>query len=244
MDYTQDLYLAPLFNFNEFFESGFLTDCEIRVHNSHDDPEYTSIKAHQAVLANASDFFYNTFTSGMQEAKTGIVDVYTNPMNLFPEVVRWMYNGCLDFCDAKLMALLGIAHNYGITLLENELTAHLEKVVTKDNITVFVQQCFDCGLSEELKALEPTIARYIDEIPITQLSDALDVATFAEVLSQCKMSNEQKIQKIQQFLGDWETSEEEKQALGQCLTKENGLRALLTGKDYPWLPAGFVRLVH
>ena len=244
MDYTQDLYFAPFFDFSEFFKSGFLTDCEIHIHSSQDDASYTTVRAHRAVLANASDFFYNTFTSGMQEAETGVVDVHANPLDMLPAVINWMYDGRLDFAAEKAMAVLSIAHNYGITVLEREVVAYIKRVANKETIPKLIQQCFDAGLSEELQALEPIIAEHIKELSIAQLSEALDVTTFAHVIGQCKMPNAERIAKIQEFLGDWNASPEEKAALGECLAKEPGLRALLQGKNYSWLPDGYERLIH
>lgn len=240
--YTQELFLAPLFKFGEFFESGLLADCEIHVHQSMDDPEYQIIRAHRLVLANSSDFFHNSFTSGMIETETGVVDVYTNPNNLFPVVVKWMYDGSLAFDPSQIMSLLSIAHNYGIRKLDIELNKVLEKNITPETILSYVQQCFDNELSDELKGLEPYLAKYLMDIPIGELSDALDVATFARVLEKSSLTNEQKVPLIREFLGDWDPSDEEKDALFGALKFDSQFRRLVT-RDDKWLPMRFLKTV-
>ena len=230
------------FKFGDFFESGILSDCEIHVHKSADDPEYEIIRAHRLVLANSSDFFHNSFTSGMIESETGVVDVYTNPDGLFPVVVKWMYDGKLAFDMSQIMSLWNIAHTYGIRKLDTELKNILEKNLSADTILGYVQQCFDCELSDELKNLEPYLVQYLTTIPITDLSNALDVTTFAHVLQQSSLSNEQKVPLIREFLGDWDPSDEEKDALFGALRFDSMFRRLVTRED-KWLPMRFLKTV-
>lgn len=231
--------LDSSFDFSEMFADGFLTDCELHLPPCDKETGGNVIKAHRIVLANASEVFYNTFTSGMQESITGVVNIDRNPFNLFPRVVNWMYSGQIEFALTELMPLLSIARNYGICELEKKLFEALCKSTNNKTIMFFIQQCFDHNLPDELLVLEPLIVNYLDDIPIKTLSDALDVVTFAHVLTGSTLSNDRKISMINDFLGDWDPSEEEKEALGSCLTIDASLIQRLKKQQFRWLPDGF-----
>ena len=230
------------FDFAEFFENGFLTDCELVLGG--EDGAREVIRAHKMVLANYSRLFYNTFTSGMQESITGVVEILNNPMNLFPRVVRWMYAGELEMKLAEAMPMLAIANYYDIEGLRQSVLDVVMGAENRDKLVMFVQQCFDHELVEELRVLEPLLVKYVEANPTEktckELSDAVDVATFGRVLAGTKLANEKKIKMIREFLGDWNPSDEEKQALAACLVMEVGLGKLIGEADRKWLPSDFV----
>ncbi|OHS98367.1 BTB/POZ domain containing protein [Tritrichomonas foetus] len=237
MDYTQDLYFSDIFNFSDFVESGYLSDCEIRIHPKDGDSNYTVVKGHKLVLANSSLFFNNTFTAGMEESQTGIVDTYVNPYNLLPRVINWMYTGRIEFSVDELMPLLNISHNYGILVLEKELLAQLDEVADENTVLGLVKKCYEDEMSKELQILIPYIAKFFDKLSLSKLSEELDVATFAKAIGLTQLSTKEKVLKITEFLQDWQPSMEEKMALFNAFSPdETRLKEFAMKHNARWLP--------
>lgn len=237
MDYYKDLNFNPKWDFSSLKDDNdFLSDCVLHISQGGDEEE--KIPAHISILANSSEFFYNTFTSNMIEATTGKVTIKDNPMNLFPRVVNWFYTGQINFDSNEIMSLIFIARNYGIYLLEKTLLIKLENLINQRTILDFVNQCFSQELPDELKMLEVHIAKYIDKVAMNNLSNALDVKTFAHALELTDFPNEKKVKLINEFLGDWECDEEEKSALSKCLQHNKDLPRLAKANK-KWLPANF-----
>jgi hypothetical protein len=140
------------------------------------------------------------------------------------------------------MSLIQISHTYGIVQLESELRELLSKVLSPQTIVPIIQQCFELKLLDELRLLEPSIATFLEEIPIQALSESLDVITFARVIEKSNLPNGTKIKLITGFMGDWSPSREEKRSLVESLTRsEPGLKALLEAGQYNWVLPEFVR---
>jgi hypothetical protein len=180
----------------------------------------------------------------MREATTGVVDIYVSPPESILPVFQWIYTGKLNFALSNFMNLIYISHQYGIHQLERELRALLATVLSPETILSIIQQCFERQLSDELRLLEPAIARFLESIPIAALSEALDVLTFSRVIEKSSLANEARVNLITGFMGGYDPSREEKRALVQALKREPGLKALLDGKGYNWVPPEFLRALH
>ena len=253
MTVIQEVLVQPIWNYVRYFDEGVLTDCEIRVYETEGSDEYESIKAHKAILCNASDFFYNTFTSGMSEAETGIVETTKNPKGLLKSVIRFLYSGELTMGDDDVMPLLFIAKDYGITSLQMLIIDYItgKECANATAILDFVDQCFQYELVDELALLEPIIATHYNLFTIDNLSNLLDVKTYAHVLKSVKKPMLDKVKDIVVFLRDWKCDEEEKQALAEVFDirdseesefiRENArkVREELKANGKDWLPADF-----
>ena len=222
MQFRQELYLGPRFDFSEFFKSGYLTDCEIRVRSLESDG-FDKIRAHRAILANSSDFFYNSFTSGMTEAETGIVETTKNPMGLLSRVIEFIYSGNIEFDESEAMSLLFIAHDYGINALTARLQAYIDSVESPDVVLQFVDQCFEGEFVNELKDLVPVISRLYDKFGMSRLTTALDIPTFTLVLANLKdFDDSKKADELIEFVGKgYQCVDEDREAIGHLFARSS-----------------------
>ena len=243
MEYSQEVFFAPRFDFAEFLNTGFLTDCSIFL-----GPEGTDaveIKAHVLVLANSSQYFHDMFTGEMKESNTHKVYVTHNPQNLLPRVIRYMYTGKIRFEFSETMSLYSIARFYKIQSLEEDIQAEIQNICTAENIFALVDQCFDEELISELKFLEPFIAKFFFALDMKVITDKLDVQTFAHSLKHIlnKFTPEKLLDTISQFLGEgYEFEEEDEQnALLELLnTEDKKLASLIKSKKLYWIPESFI----
>ena len=220
---TEDLsihaHFVPFGDFSDFFGSNLcLTDCQIILNNER-------ISAHTIILANGSEFFYNAFTSGMEEEVKREVSIDFNPQNLFPVVLNWIYTSQISFEFNQLMPLLSIAKFYGVNNLLEKLENYLQNVINPDNLFDLVSQCYDNELTNELHLLIPFIAEFFDQISIQKMSDNLDVQVFCQVLH-CYFKNngfdpEYAINALTQFIGDYECTDEDYEAINAILDPNN-----------------------
>ncbi|OHT14890.1 BTB/POZ domain containing protein [Tritrichomonas foetus] len=237
----QEVVCCSIFNYYEYFQKQFLTDCELHMHAEQGGPVTEVIRAHKIILSNTSDFFHDAFTSGMQETVSGEVDIYDNPKNLLPKVIQWMYSGKLNFTLSDFIPLIHISHTYGIAGLERELISFLDNNINSSQILPLVNQCYDLQLPNELIILETYIAKFLEELSTQELSDALDVATFARIVNKTDLDTEARIVKLNEFLGDWDPSDSEREALFSILGNDfNQLRTLVRKYKINWLPQKFL----
>ena len=225
MEFHRTVIIAPRLDFLRFFKEGLLTDCEIQIRSMESDA-VESIKAHRAVLANSSQFFYNTFTSGMIEAKTGIVEITNNPNGLLPRVIEFLYSGDIQIQEGQEMSLLSIGHNLGINSLVSAVMSYVNNLSSTDKILNLIDQCFNMELINELPLLVPTIARHYSDFGITRLTQALDVQTFLQVLEKVPLTGETKANHLIEFVGDYKCEACEKEAIAKFFADLNDPAAL------------------
>jgi hypothetical protein len=240
MEFRQTLILNPRFNFLSFFDEALFTDCEIHVYEPGWSSDFRTIRSHRAILATSSAFFENAFTSGMQEARTGIVEVKDVSYNPMLQLVRFLYCGSLQFTDDIAMQIYALARDFSIPPLISLLEDYFEKCSTT-LILRYVAQCFDFELEKELRAIVPCIAKKYNEISIQNFSTALDVVTFLDVQRLVKGRTEvEKFEDFRRFMGAWKPSEEEKIAIGEAFKgAPPGVQAALRKIGGAWLPSGF-----
>jgi hypothetical protein len=239
MAYRRSLLVGPLFDFLRFYDEGLFTDCEIHVFEPGSTTP-TVIRAHRSVLANSSEFFDNIFTSDMQEAKTGIVSVPDVRYDLVLRVVRYLYSGRLDFSEDIVMPLFSIARDFGIQSLLTSLEAYINER-PPHGILDLLAQCWNHDLVDELRILVPVVAKAYTNISLQNLSSALDVVTFLEVLALLRgRTLKEQFADLEVFLGDWTCSADEKRAIS-AFFKNAGpeVQALFRAKGKGWLPGGF-----
>jgi hypothetical protein len=241
MEFHQDLYASWLCNYEDFYQNELLSDCKIHVVPSPGAPPSKEIPGHRVILSNSSDFFYNSFTAGMREAQTGIVEVNCRPPELFLSIVQWMYSGKLDFSENDIMNLIQVAHEYGILQLEKFLVQELERIVNPQNLLTFLDRCFEDQLPDAIGELEPFVVKFLNEIDAKELGRVCDVSTFVKVLGKCQLGNKERIELITQFVDadtGYELTSEDRMRLTQSLNRSEPLKHLLK-PDLKWLRKGF-----
>ncbi|KAH0787642.1 BTB/POZ domain containing protein [Histomonas meleagridis] len=178
----------------------------------------------------------------MKEASTCIVSAKVNPENLLPKVISWMYDGKLSFNFEQVVPLLAISRCYVIPKLTSELHKFLNNNLNSSNILKLVKKCYDLELPSELEALESYLTKYLLEIPIEDLSDELDVFVFARTVKKATMPTDIKVKLVSKFLGEYETNQNEKEALASIFDpSEKGLKQILVENHVDWLPETFLR---
>ena len=241
MQKQEEFYVNSRFNFGAFLSSSFLSDCELRIYNSGDD--ITTIRAHRYVLSNSSHFFFNIFTSGMQEESTGIVVMKKNPDNMLQKVIRWMYDGEIRFDWEDVVALLEISQYYSIPQLNSDVMKFLDTNINEKNVLVLVRKCYELELDDILDdILNDYLALFFRKIPIQELSDELDVFEFAKVVKKVNLGLEEEVRCIMNFIGDYETNDQEKNILMKIFDNNTAeLKEILENNNINWLPDSFIK---
>ena len=235
------LTFVSSFDYSDFLDSGFLSDCKLIIPNGE---EKTEIKAHIFILANSCQYFHDMFTGEMSEAQTHIVHITHNPQNLFPRVIKFLYNGKLEWKVDETISLLSIARFYKIDCLYKALDAKINEIMKPELVLPFVSSCYDNQFTNELNYMIPFISKYFDSFKISELSDALDVTTFAKVIDPIKggFGTDKLIDIITEFVVDYEfESKEEQSSLLALLPRaEKGLKQKIIARGCPWAPKPFV----
>jgi hypothetical protein len=238
-EFREQLILNPRFDFLHFYEQNLFTDCEIHVYDSDQSSDRHIVRGHRVILANTSLYFENAFTSGMREAETGIVEARGVPFPHFAAVVRYLYSGNISFDDDSVVWLFYIARHFGIQSLHN-LLFKCAAASPPEAILGYVAQCFNYELTEELRMLEPIIASHYTNMTMQNLTRALDVVTFLNVLALVDKTIAEKFDELEKFLGDWNCSPAERVAIAAAFgaaPPEIQARFRTPGRD--WLPENF-----
>ena len=118
----------------------------------------------------------------------------------------------------------------------------IDQKINKDTILPLVAKCYTLQLQQDLHFFEKYLVKFFEEIPLSQLSEDLDVATFARVIQQKSYDVETFIDKITEFLGNWDPTPEERDALLSILGPiSRNLKQLVKSKNVTWLPQGFLK---
>jgi hypothetical protein len=157
------------------------------------------------------------------------------------KAVKWMYDGLLEYDVVEIVGLIELSEYFGIRQLQELLESELSTISDKEILSLLVTRCFEDRLPYPLTLLEPGLSECFNDFDISELTNILDVGTFARVIAKTGLGNAERIQKIVEFLGEYKTSLEEKRDLWNSLIKTDpGLKRLLSGQNYDWLPKGTV----
>lgn len=233
---------SPLFDFSIFYQDEFLSDCDLLVKNK-DDKIVSTIRAHRIVLANSSDYFSDAFSSGTVEEYSRQVDLRFSEeveVNSFLQIICFIYKGEIDFSFETFVPILHMARYFRVKALQEMLEQHLDQI-TKDEIIPLVTQCYDLQYPSELELFDKYIIKYFDEIPISALSDSLDVNTFCRIIQKMQFGVEKRIDIINQFISTYEPNDDERKSLLDVLAPINKeLKNLVKSKNITWLPIKFL----
>lgn len=236
MEYEGELYLNPLFDYSHFYQEfiaengeksqGLFTDFVLTL------PDNSIINAHRIILANSSHIFKNVIISFNSTTFT----IKDNPMNLMRRVIEFMYTGRIEFQFNEVMSLLHLANSYEIESLKTRLKIYIQNNIKVENLFDLADQCYSYLLAGELKELIPYFVRFFNMLSIQNLTEALDIVTFASVLSQLgpSISARDKIEKLDEFIGDWpHVDDEDRRACTGLFGPSD--KNLLAEKPHCWL---------
>lgn len=177
-EFVKSYEIDQFFDYETFLENGDSPDCTIIL------PNGNRIPAHRIILSRSSSFLHNAFTSGMQEDSKREVSIHFDPGDQFINVLKFMYKPEITINDQNILQLIEITHFYGIHDLYNFLVNdYLDQNLLPSNIFQFVDKCFELELHEALRSLEPYLARFYNDLPISTFSEKLDISTFCHVLA-------------------------------------------------------------
>ena len=243
MTEKQELSFEETFDYIEYYRNQKFSDCKVIITN--EDGSETTINSHIIILSNASEFFYNVFTSNMQESKEGIVRLSVNPLNLLPRVFEWMYSGELLIENSEqLLALLEISTFYVIDQLRQELINIIESNIDPPALFQFTGECQRQGYTNIMQLFYSIYVKLYQagKISIAEMSENLTCVDFAAFIKKLGLSNENAIPLITEFYGSYEGSDEEKLALVHSLdTSDHTLRRKLFAIKPPWVPPQFYK---
>lgn len=204
-------------DYTDYLTHSQICDCKIETA----DHERT-YHAHRAVLANASDFFLNVFTSGMQEDTERTVVLNEKYSPLFDSVFNFLYSGRIEVSPDELVSLLDYAHYFGIRSLTSTVLKVVEENLSKEWLLKFIDDCWIVESQAALDEFIPFIQQIFDEFEISELSSVLDVTTFCRVLSGISFESKEALTScIEEFLGDWETTENEQEVIEELISQYN-----------------------
>ena len=236
--FSQAISIPSDWDYSSFFKNDFLADCTICL------SDVEKMKAHVFVLANGSGFFHDMFLGDMTEAKTHVVKITHNPLNLLPKVIEFLYTGKLEYSFNEVMALLSIARYYKIDQLEKELKTTIENRIKAEDVFPLCDQCFELELTNELEFMAQFISKFFDTFNIEEISDRIDVNTFVLAVKPLKKKPQDLIQLVTKFLGSYNLSEvpsEQEAILSLFDPTQSGLKDLFTKANVSWVPDTFLK---
>jgi hypothetical protein len=249
-----ELHESHAFNFEQFCDNsslspGFLSDCELHVYPSEEQPPdlpSLRIRAHRVILSSFSRFFENVFTSGMNEERSGEVKVFCNPPESFRSIVSWIYGSSLDYSDSELPVLYQLSDFYEIPLLKSHFLISLQELAnTPESLFSLLDLCYDNQCNTALDALIPVVARFLktaieeeNEVTfVSELSNHYDVPTFAKTLLDGNLvgiGNAVKVRIIDAFTEagpEYEVTLDETEMLLKTLDRTMPLKQILAGNS-------------
>lgn len=207
-----EFYSDPIYDYQKYLQNSQICDCMIKMEGSDE-----TISAHRVVLANASVFFFNAFTSGMQEDTDRIVTIPSQYAMLFPKVLEFLYTGIINVEMNELIPLIDHAHYFGIQSLMSALEEMMNTSMTKDKLVKFIEDCYAYSLQEPLNKLIPYMQRFFNELTIAEFSEMLDTITFCKVIGDLQMTVDQKVECLNAFLNGSKPEGEEIVALNSVV---------------------------
>lgn len=154
MELEQEYAISPLFDFSDYLKTGFLSDVTLYFYTEANAPSNPQenvdyIKAHSIVLANSSVYFRSCFSDEKTaEATSRKAYLEATPMQerrLMLRVIRYLYNGKIEFEFCEIPSLLYISNYYGIKVLEQEIIATIVREIhpaqNKQPLWDLIAQC-------------------------------------------------------------------------------------------------------
>jgi hypothetical protein len=119
--------------FRRFAKSGALSDLTL-VHCPNQNTANT-YHVHRIVLAYSSDFFRTLLSSDFKEKRQLTIQLnFPDPLNVFPKILQFMYQGCLDISLKNVVALLTQADHYLMPQLLAQCREFINKHLTRSNV--------------------------------------------------------------------------------------------------------------
>ncbi|XP_031618693.1 speckle-type POZ protein A-like [Contarinia nasturtii] len=154
--------LEVLENFKNLFNSGQITDFEIRTSNG-------TIRTHRAILAAQSPFFAAMFSNeNYVEVNQNFITIDNYNPNVTEAMISYMYSAKLSGISEFALELMKAANQFQIGALKSACEKRCIKAMNYNNVTEFLIQA-DTHKAERLKqASMKFIKEHYDEVAQTE----------------------------------------------------------------------------
>lgn len=144
------------------------------------------IPAHKLILAARSEYFRAQFYGGFREEKQNEVYLHdVASLTSFKLLLRYIYTGQLAISSSQediVLDILGLAHKYVLSDLEEAISNHLKSLLTINNVCVY----YDTSIMFQLATLERGCKAFIDKNALSILQHesfyTLSAASLKEML--------------------------------------------------------------
>lgn len=124
---------SGLDDYSKLFENSLFTDATINVKGH-------SFRVHKAIIAARCSFFYALFNpeSGLKEQKEGIAEINDISVDVFREVLRFIYTGKVENITENVADLLIAADKYDLNVLKAICEKKIYEILSKENAMEFL----------------------------------------------------------------------------------------------------------
>ena len=221
-----------------------------------DFPKHSPIKAHRVLLAKESEWFHEYFAEHpMRQGET--VQTVACPVNsgeVFPEIIKFLYENQIQITLEKIPPLYHCAYFYNFRKLLTITRMHLQRAINKQTALFLCSNLVKYGMDEAASLIAPLFAEellhiYENQSAMFTKSDIFKVCSpfvLSVVLKNFQLdilTEEKKVELIDEYVGDRVIeNEDDKEALASVIdwTSDKAHNILVANKC-DWLPAHISR---
>jgi hypothetical protein len=150
--------------FVSYFESGQFYDTTLVVAGN----EY---KVHRIILVYSSGYFAKKLLESPPDNHKLELDL-SDPDNLFPVVLRYIYEGTIVINDVTSVPLLSLANYLKIDDLKKRVASHLTSRITRKNALFVLQKALEFNTEEVISKCILVIARNYSHLAASESEES------------------------------------------------------------------------
>eukprot|EP00211_Chloroparvula_japonica_P006028 CAMPEP_0119121880 /NCGR_PEP_ID=MMETSP1310-20130426/2302_1 /TAXON_ID=464262 /ORGANISM="Genus nov. species nov., Strain RCC2339" /LENGTH=379 /DNA_ID=CAMNT_0007111461 /DNA_START=189 /DNA_END=1325 /DNA_ORIENTATION=+ len=146
--------------FLKYLDTGEFADLEIESSTGE------IFQVHRIILARSSEFFARLLLSDFRESQERVIKLnFSDPQNIFPMILRYMYGDTIDITAENVTALLAMADHYLIASLKKITTSFVQRNITKETALDMLQRAMMFGCGEQIvRVCIDVIAKYFSQL--------------------------------------------------------------------------------
>ena len=221
-----------------------------------DFPTHSPIKTHRVLLAKESEWFHNYFAAHPLKQGENCMTVAcpVNSGEIFPEIIKFLYENEIQITLEKIPPLYHCAHFYKFRKLLTITRMHLQRAINKQTAIYLCSNLVKYHMDEAASLVSTIFAEEMQNI----LENKQSLYTKSEIFKACSpyvlsavlkdfqldfLTPEQKVELIDEFVGDSEIENEaDKEALASVIDwNEDNAYMILIANKCEWMPARISR---
>lgn len=147
-------------NLKQYLINDALSDVILQIND-------VKIPAHKIVLASASPVFAKMFSHQMLENITNIVQIKNADLDVFKEMLGFIYSGQINNLGTLAFGLYDIAHEYDVQRLQVLCEEFLQDTLTLDNVVPILELADRHNSAHLKRKCIDFIDEHFDEIGLT-----------------------------------------------------------------------------